>query len=91
MLRKSEYEMQAYVNECLNRQHGLDSPEGSAALTQANKPEVDGTDIQKAQVLAKFDNKQSVEQSLTPEYQNKLVSRPKSPIQATRSPNIKRS
>ncbi|CAF0865664.1 unnamed protein product [Adineta ricciae] len=58
-MKRSEYDIQAYVNESLNRQHGLDSPEGSAALTQANKPEVDGTDMQKEQFLAKYEEKQS--------------------------------
>ena len=58
-MKRSEYDIQAYVNESLNRQHGLDSPEGSAALTQANKPEVDATDMQKEQFVAKYEEKQS--------------------------------
>ncbi|UJR35557.1 hypothetical protein I4U23_028310 [Adineta vaga] len=79
-MRKSEYDMQAYVNQCLNQQHGLDSPEGSAALVQANKPEVDGTDLQKEQFLAKYEDKQSV----IAENQKKLPFHPKSTV-----PNIK--
>ena len=55
-MKKSEYDTQAYVNQGLNQQRSLDSPEGSVALTQANKPEVDATDAQKERILAQSDN-----------------------------------
>lgn len=58
-MRRSEYETQAFVNDGVNQQQALDSQEGSAALLQANKPHVDGTDIQKAQFLAGAYDKQS--------------------------------
>lgn len=87
----SEYQTQAYVNECLNQQHGLDSPEGSAALIQANKPEVDATDIQKAQILAQIDDKKVAEQSLSSTNQKNTGLRPISPIQVTKSSNFKKS
>jgi len=88
---QSEYQIQAYVNACLNQQHGLDSPEGSAALAQANKPEVDATDIQKAQILAQIDEKQAAEQSLLVANQKNIDSRSISPIQVTKSLNFKKN
>ncbi len=89
-MQQSEYRMQAYINDGLNQQNGLDSLEGSAALLQANKPEVDGTDIQKKQILAKTDDKQATVQSLTPGNQMKTVSRHRSPIQTKKNPNYKK-
>ena len=75
IMQQSEYATQAYVNDGLNQQQGLDSLEGSAALLQANKPEVDGTDIQKARILANVHVKQPAEQLLLPENLKKPTSR----------------
>lgn len=80
-MRRSEYETQAYVNNGLNQQHNLDSQEGSAALVRPNKPQVDGTDTQKQQVLAKIEDKKPIIQSLAPKNQMKTVSHHKSLIQ----------
>jgi len=90
-MKQSEYQTQAYVNDSLNQQYGLDSLEGSAALLQANKPEVDGTDIQKEQILAKTIDKQAVVQSLTPRNQMKTVSRYRGPIQRSKTPDYRKS
>jgi hypothetical protein len=84
-MQRSEYATQAYINDGLNQQQGLDSLEGSAALLQANKPEVDGTDIQKAQILANANAKQPVVQSLSPGNLMKPISRHKSPILPTKT------
>lgn len=65
-MRRSEYEAQALVNDGVNHQQAFDSQEGSAALLQANKPHVDGTDIQKAQFLADTYDKQSIVSSTIP-------------------------
>ena len=65
-MRRSEYETQAFVNDGVNQQQALDSQEGSAALLQANKPHVDGTDVQKAQFLAGIYDKQTIVQISTP-------------------------
>ncbi len=90
-MKQSEYQTQAYVNDGLNQQYALDSLEGSAALLQANKPEVDGTDIQKQQILAKTIDKQAVVQSLTPRNQMKTVSRHRGRIQRSKTPNYRKS
>jgi len=90
-MKQSEYQTQAYVNDGLNQQYALDSLEGSAALLQANKPEVDGTDIQKQQMLAKTIDKQAVVQSLTPRNQIKTDSRHRGPIQRSKTPNYRKS
>jgi hypothetical protein len=90
-MKQSEYQTQAYVNDSLNQQYGLDSLEGSAALLQANKPEVDGTDIQKEQLLAKTIDKQAEVQSLTPRNQMKTVSRYRGPIQRSKTPGYRKS
>ncbi|CAF1537789.1 unnamed protein product [Rotaria magnacalcarata] len=63
IMQTSEFQMKAYISDGLNQRHGLDSPEGSAALLQANKPEVDNTDIQKARILDKTDVKQTIIES----------------------------
>lgn len=86
-MRQSEYQTQAYINDGLNQQYSLDSQEGSAALLRPNKPEVDGTDIQKQQILAKIEDKPVVVQSLTPGNQMKTSSRRKSPIQTRKTAN----
>jgi hypothetical protein len=78
-MKQSEYKTQAYINDGLNQRQSLDSPEGSAALVQPDKPEVDATDIQKAHILAEAHGKQAVAQSLAPGNQMKTVSRPMSP------------
>ena len=78
-MRSSEYQTQAYVNKGLDQQHSLDSPEGSAALVQANKPEVDATDLQKEQILAKEDARAVALQQLAPESQKKQPPRSISP------------
>jgi hypothetical protein len=75
-MQQSEYQMQAYINSGLNQQHGLDSAEGSAALVQSNKPEVDATDAQKARILAKADDEKTTVQSSTSENQKKTVPTP---------------
>ncbi|CAF3251006.1 unnamed protein product [Rotaria socialis] len=75
IMQTSEFQMKAYINDGLNQQHGLDSPEGSAALLQANKPEVDDTDIQKARILDKADMQQTTTQSFKVENQKKNTSR----------------
>ncbi len=84
-MQQSEYATQAYVNDGLNQQQGLDSLEGSAALLQANKPEVDGTDTQKARILANANAKQPVEQLLLPGSLKKPTSHHKSPILPTKT------
>ena len=78
-MRSSEYQTQAYVNKGLDQQHSLDSPEGSAALVQANKPEVDATDLQKEQILAKEEARSVALQELTSANQKKQPSRSISP------------
>lgn len=65
-MQTSEYQMKAYINDGLNQKCGLDSLEGSAALLQASKPNVDATDIQKIRILDKVDEKQSIVQMLKP-------------------------
>jgi hypothetical protein len=90
-MQQSEYQTQAYINDGLNQQQALDSLEGSAALLRPNKPQVDGTDIQKQQILAKTDHKKAVTQSLTPGNQLKTVSRHRNPIQTTKTPNYRKS
>lgn len=62
-MKQSEYKTQAYINNRLNQQDALNSLEGSAALIQPDKPEVDATDVQKAQILAKTDNKPVVREN----------------------------
>jgi hypothetical protein len=59
-MKRSEYEYQAFVNQGLDQQRSLDSPEGSAALLQANKPEVDATDLQKERFLANSDRQRLI-------------------------------
>lgn len=75
-MRLSEYQTQANINDRMNQQHGLDSVEGSAALLQANKPEVDATDIQKARILAQDIEKQNSVPPSTRNKPNNFVPRP---------------
>lgn len=82
--------MQAYVCEALNRQYGLDGPEGSAALAQATKPEVDATDLQKAQVLARAEGKRADEQSIPLQKPNTTLARPKSPIPFGKTTDVRK-
>lgn len=84
IMRQSEYQTQAYVNDGLNQQQAFDSPEGSAAIVHANKPEVDGTDIQKRQTLGKIDEKPLILQPLTPQKQTKTTVQHKSPVHTTK-------
>ena len=78
-MNQSEYKMQAYINDGLNQQHAMDSLEGSTALKQPDKTLVDGTDIQKAQILEKNNAKSTVVQSLMPGKPVKTNSRTRSP------------
>jgi hypothetical protein len=81
-MQQSQYKTEAYVYDGVNQQRALDSLEGSAAILQADKPRVDGTDIQKEQILAKANDQQAVVQSLTPgKRMKKTASRHRSPIQ----------
>ena len=84
-MRRSEYETQAFINDGLNQQNGLDSQEGSAALSQANKPQVDGTDIQKARFLAAAQDRQVMGQSVTPTSGIKPISHGKRPMQRAKT------
>ena len=88
-MQPSEYAIQAHVNDGLDQQQGLDSVEGSAALLQANKPEVDGTDIQKARILANANTKQPVVQTLLPGNLTKPITRRKSPIPLSKTTETK--
>lgn len=59
-MQQSEYQMQAYVNNGLVQQHGMDSSEGSKALVHPTKPEVDETDAQKERIMAKYDDVKAI-------------------------------
>ena len=89
-MRPSEYQTQAYVNQGLDRQHSLDSPEGSAALVQANKPEVDATDSQKEQILAKDDVRFVATQELASDNRRGQPPRPIIPMQSMVNPFYKK-
>lgn len=89
--RKSEYQIQAMVNQGLNQLHGLDSPEGAVALLQANKPEVDGTEIEKQRIFARIDTVQVKSQIKTMDQSQKLVSQTNSPHPTRTNHTLKRT
>ena len=92
-MRRSEYQVQAFVNDGMNQQHSMDSPEGSAALVQANKPEVDATDMQKERILAKDEEKQAAQQAALNllDIPKRNRSRPVTPVVTSVSPRTKRT
>lgn len=91
-MRRSEYQTQAFVNDGINQQHGMDSAEGSAALLQANKPEVDATDVQKDYILAKDQEKKAAQQTTLNllDKPKRNLSRPVTPISNLINPRSKK-